>query len=598
MPERRSPVDRFKRSLAQATRALAGRPRVEIGFGPAARAADRATLRLPEPAAPLDAAAAARLRGLADRLALRLAHHDPAVHGRARPTASPAGALFDAIEDVRCEALGARVLPGVARNLTAALAADLARATPTAPSNDHGTALARALPLWLRERLTATPLPPAAAAVLAGARDELERRAGATVDRLRPLVTDQAAFARLGRELLGDLGVACDAARSAGERSERRELRLGVPLATPTDAPARAPSITPTADDAAAAGAAGGEDLDIGRRADRRERQPPVAVPRRARRSPESDYRVFTNAHDETQVPERDADPAELDRLGEALRARARPFEAELARLANRLERRLLAPQRQHWRFDQDDGVLDTQRLSRVIADPSARSAYKEAVDAAFKDTVVTLLIDNSGSLRGSAIVIAALCADLVARALERCGVKVEILGFTTREWNGGRSREEWLHAGSPGRPGRLSDLRHLIYKSADAPARRARRNLGWMLREDLLKENVDGEALLWAHERLLARRERRRILLVLSDGVPLDESTLSANGSRFLERHLRAVIAWIERASPVELIAVGVGHDVGHFYARATAVRRIEDLGAALFDRIAGLFTAPPRRR
>ena len=598
MPEHRSPIDRFTRALAQATRALAGRRKVEIDFGPATRAADRATPRLAQPAAPLDAATVARLRGHADRLALRLAHHDPALHALARPTDPRAGALFDAIEGVRCEALGARGLPGVARNLAAALAEELARATPSAAAGDRGTELARALPLWLRERLAGTSLPSVATALLTSTQDELERRAGATVDRLRPLVADQAAFARLGRELLGDLGLACDPARPAGERPRRPGLRLAVPRATPTDAPALAISITPAPDDAAAASVVPQAPRGPTRRPTDTEPPSPIGPTRRAHRAPAPDYRVFTRAHDETQLPERDADPAELDRLGEALQTQARPFEAELARLAHRLERRLLAPQRHHWRFDQDDGVLDTQRLSRVIADPSGRSAYKVAVDAGFKDTIVTLLVDNSGSLRGTSIVIAALCADFLARALERCGVKVEILGFTTREWNGGRSREEWLRAGSPRRPGRLSDLRHVIYKSADAPARRARRNLGWMLHADLLKENVDGEALGWAHERLLARSERRRILLVISDGMPLDESTLSENGSGFLERHLREVVAWIERSSPIELIAIGVGHDVGHFYARATTVPRIEALGTVLFDRVAELFTTPPGRR
>ncbi len=602
MPERRSPVDRFTRALAQTTRALAQATRVEIAFGPPARVTDRATPRIAMPAAPLDAAAAARLRGHADRLALRLAHHDPALHALARPTDPRAGALYDAIEDVRCEALGARGLPGVARNLAAALAEDLAeelaRATPGAPANDRLTELARALPLRLRERLSGTALPPIATALLTGTRDELDRRSGATIERLRPLVADQAAFARGARDLLGDLGLECDAALSTGRRPMRTGLRLSIPRAPPTDAPALARAITPATEDAPAAGLDPFAPAGPARRAAGTERRPRADPRRRAPRAPASDYRVFTRAHDEILLPERDADPTELDRLGAALRARARPFEAELARLAHRLERRVLAPQRRHWRFDQDDGVLDTQRLSRVIADPSGRTVYKVAVDADFKDTIVTLLVDNSGSLRGTSIVIAALCTDFLARALERCGVKVEILGFTTREWNGGRSREAWLRAGSPRRPGRLSDLRHVIYKPADAPARRARRNLGWMLHPGLLKENVDGEALCWAHERLLARPERRRILLVISDGIPLDESTLSENGSGFLERHLREVIAWIEHSSPVELIAIGVGHDVGHFYAQATTVQRIEALGTVLFDRVAALFTARPGRR
>ena len=609
MSERRSPVDRFKRCLAQATRALGGRAQVEIVYGTDRRSVAHDALRLPEPPRPLDVAAVARLRGRADRLALRLAHHDAVLHERWRPPAPRARALFDALEEIRCEALGAHALPGVARNLRAALAEDLAHDPPDGGADARGAELERVLPLWLRERLTETPLPPAAAAALDGARDALERRVGATVERLRPLLTDQAAFARHSRELLDELGILGDAAPSARGRAERRGLRFAGPPAPVGDARPPAASIVDasadeaadddaTDDDATATGAVRDPPRRAERRVARSDRRPPVRPSRRLRRSAPTDYRIFTRAHDETLAPELDADAAELDRLGEYLRVRARPFEAGLVRLANRLERRLLAQQRRHWRFDQEDGVLDTQRLSRVIADPAGRSAYKEAVDTDFKDTTVTLLIDNSGSLRGEPIVVAALCADFVARALERCGVKVEILGFTTQDWNGGRSRDEWRRAGSPRRPGRLSDLRHVIYKSADAPSRRARRNLGWMLREDLLKENVDGEALGWAHERLLARPERRRILLVISDGVPLDESTLSENGSSYLERHLRAVIASIERASPIELIAIGVGHDVGHFYARATRVDRIEALGAVLFERIAELFTAPSGRR
>lgn len=602
MPERRSPVDRFTRALAGATRALAGRPQVPIAFGAPGRTAERDALRLPDPPATLDAAAAARLRGRADRLALRIAHHDPVVHELARPTAPRTRALFDALEDVRCETFGARALPGLARNLTAALADDLTQAAANHPPLDRDTALAQALPLWLRERLGGTArLPPSAAAALENLRDDLERRAGARIERLQSHLADQAAFARLSRDLLGDLGFACDVAAGAGGRPERtasplERLRARTAEVRDPAADARPSPRARAGDEEAAAVHAGGKvDARSRRVPGRNDRRRPIRPRRGAPRAPTVGYRVFTRAHDETLRPERDADPAELDQLGAALRERGRPFEAGLARLANRLERRLLAQRRDHWRFDREDGVLDTQRLSRVIADPCARSAYKEAVDTDTKDTAVTLLIDNSGSLRGSSIVIAALCADFVARALERCGVKVEILGFTTRDWNGGRSRDQWLRAGSPRRPGRLSDLRHLIYKAADAPLRRAHRNLGWMLREDLLKENVDGEALWWAHERLLARPERRRILLVVSDGVPLDESTLSENGSDYLERHLREVIAWIERSSPVELIAIGVGHDVGHFYARAATVNRIEALGTVLFDQLADLFT--PRR-
>jgi len=306
---------------------------------------------------------------------------------------------------------------------------------------------------------------------------------------------------------------------------------------------------------------------------------------------------VFTRAHDVTLAAERVCDAAELARLRTVLDQQSRRLQGTVVRIANRLERLLLAQQKRHWSFDLEEGVLDAARLTRVVVDPLAPLAFKEETDTEFKDTVVTLLLDNSGSMRGRPIMVAALCADVLSRTLERCGVKVEILGFTTSDWNGGRSREDWIRAGAPGQPGRLSDVRHLIYKAADAPWRRARQNLGLMLREDLLKENIDGEALLWAHERLLARGEQRRILIVISDGVPLDEATLSANPGSFLESHLRRVVEWIETRSPVELVAIGIGHDVTDFYRRAVAIEDAEQLGGAMIEQLTALFAGGPGR-
>ena len=284
-------------------------------------------------------------------------------------------------------------------------------------------------------------------------------------------------------------------------------------------------------------------------------------------------------------------EPEELDRLRGYLDKQLSHLQGVVARLANRLQRRLMAQQNRAWEFDLEEGMLDPARLSRVIIDPLHPLSFKREKDTNFRDTVVTLLLDNSGSMRGRPITVAATCADILARTLERCGVKVEILGFTTRAWKGGQSREAWLAAGKPANPGRLNDLRHIIYKSADAPWRRARKNLGLMMREGLLKENIDGEALDWAHKRLLARPEQRRILMMISDGAPVDDSTLSVNPGNYLERHLRWVIEEIETRSPVELIAIGIGHDVTRYYRRAVTIVDAEELGGAMTEKLAELF-------
>lgn len=601
-------IEQVKRLLVRSIHALAGSHRVTIIFGRTGRETD-GVLRLPEPAYPLDGAQLARLRGHADRLALRLAHHDAGVHRLARPSEPRARNLYDAVEQVRCQALGARVLPGVARNLMAALADDLARRKADLDHDNQGAARIEALLLLIRGRLTEADPPASAVALLERWRDDLLRCAGTTIGRLASVAADQAEFSRVCRDLLYDLGFTCDAVSRTGmaagpqrprieqsrpaaadDRLEHTTIELREPLRSPTD---RARQQTDAASPVVPAAA----HHDTPPASDRKDRRPAAGAPRVRRGPPACDYRIYSRAYDETVIPERACKPAELDRLAELLRRQAKPIEGGLVRLANRLERLLRAQQRRLWLFDREEGVLDAARLTRVVVDPWMPRAYKDVDELEFSDTTVTLLLDNSGSMRGRPIVMTALCADLISRTLERCAIKVEILGYTTREWNGGRSRESWLRAGRPQRPGRLNDLRYVIYKSAETPWRRARRNLAMMLREDLLKENVDGEALLWAHERLLMRRERRRILLVISDGVPLDESTLTENSHDFLERHLRSVIGWIERKSPVELVAIGVGHDVTPFYGRATAIRTVDELGGALIEQLADLFTARPRR-
>ena len=576
--------------------------------GPAGR-----TIVLPPPAASLTGVEVARLRGQADGLALKRAYHNPALHAAYRPSGSRARTLFDALEELRCQSLGANALRGVAANLTAALTDRLVKQGLPRTEGTRFAALSDALLLLARERLSGEPPPEIAAGLVARWRPELEARLGDELARLAAAAHDQRSYALRAHELVRELDLGSElgpaGARSAEETAEE-QVRLAGGTRAPTaresreppaqtarideyPPPEEEPELATTLQPSQHGTASEGRES---RQRDVALRAPPRAPPA----DPGGNYRAFTRAHDEIVDAERLCDPQERARLKAALDAQAKPLHGVVARLANRLQRLLLAQQKRAWRFDLEEGVLDAARLTRVVVDPVAALAFKEEAETEFKDTVVTLLIDCSGSMRGRPIMIAALCADVLARTLERCGVHVEILGFTTRQWKGGRSKDAWLAAGSPPRPGRINDLRHIVFKAADSPWRRARQNLGVMIREDLLKDNIDGEALLWAHERLMARGERRRILLVISDGVPLDESTLSVNPGSYLEEHLRAVVHFIETRSPVELRAIGIGHDVHYFYERAVKIDKAEELGGALMGQLAELFAEPeaPGRR
>ena len=599
-----TPVERFERALAQSTRALAGDKHLDVVFGDHGPQLAGTGILLPRPVGALTTAHARRLRGYADSLALRQIHHDPAVHARYRPAGPRARELFDALEDVRFQALGANVLHGVAGNLTAALSDILERKGVREQQGSRFAALTDALALVVRERLTGEAPPEVAAGLMARWREEVETRAGGTLVRLAAVAHDQQRFALLVHELVRDfdLGYELGAAgepRLVSETGDEPERAVEHP-----DGDAARQLGVKTLHAVMETDRALHEDEEASSgdqsRSDGEERRPEteakgerlICAPQPVvADDPNRLYRVYTRAHDEIIDAGRLCDSAELTRLRAALDQNAKPLQAAVARLANRLQRRLLAQQKRRWRFDLEEGVLDAARLARVIVEPLAPLSFKDEEEGPFKDTVVTLLVDNSGSMRGRPILVAALCADVLARTLERCGVRVEVLGFTTRSWNGGQSRVDWVRAGSPTQPGRLSDVRYIVYKPADTPWRRTRRNLGLMLREDLLLENIDGEALLWAHQRLLARREPRRILLVISDGVPLDEATLSANPGGYLEQHLRAVVRWIETRTPVELAAIGIGHDVTDVYARAVAVEDASALGGALVDQLVELF-------
>ena len=594
-------LENFERATALAIKAMGRRAELEVAFVPEGdeTGSDEGRVRVPLPDRALPAGDVALTRGEADAAALRLLYHDPKIQARQAPDSATARAVFGALEQARVEALGARKYAGVARNISAMLAARCSRKHLEDASAKADVPLGDVLHLLAHEALGGQAIPEGGRAAVALWRPFIESKIGAHLGKLPELLSDQAAFGAEARRILEAL----DLPMRGGDEEEPSEGKEK-PAETPPDEGEQ------KSDDAQGEGT-DGEPQPLDGQAEKREGeaddedealgssegqdgespQGPHEGDGNFLDGPRTTYRAFTTQFDEIVAAEDLADGAELTRLRGLLDDQVRAMQAVIVRLANRLQRKLMAQQTRNWEFDLEEGMLDTARLTRIIINPALALTYKMEKETDFRDTVVTLLLDNSGSMRGRPITLAAMCTDVLARTLERCGVKVEILGFTTRAWKGGSAREAWLKAGKPARPGRLNDLRHIIYKSADAPWRRARRNLGLMLREGLLKENIDGEALLWAHGRLAGRAEQRRILMVISDGAPVDDSTLSANPSTYLEQHLRSVIDWIERAGAVELVAIGIGHDVTRYYKRAVTIADAEELGGAMVEQVAGLF-------
>ena len=596
-----TPVENFKRATAIAIKAMSRKPAVEVAFTTEPAAVAGLRVKVPLPSAALPERDVTLTRGAADAAALRLRYNDPRAHSRNIPANATARAAFEALEQARCEALGARSMAGVATNIGAMLNDRCQQKNLT---NAHAKAeapLADVLRLLAHEALSGQPVPAAGAVAVALWRPYIEEKIGPRLGKLPQLLDDQQAFAAEAKSLLTALNMELpgdveddtgDAEEKAAESSAEQEQ----PDAAEAEGESDEGEPAPTAGEAATADS--GESDGEPQQAKTTEEGASAEEGRNWQdedwefdQGPRTTYRAFTTQHDEIITAEELCGGQELARLRHMLDQQVRTVQSLIVRLANRLQRRLMAQQTRSWEFDLEEGLLDTARLTRIVTNPSHSLSYKREKEMDFRDTVVTLLLDNSGSMRGRPITLAAMSADILARTLERCGVKVEILGFTTRAWKGGTSREAWIKAGKPPLPGRLNDLRHVIYKAADAPWRRAYKNLGLMLREGLLKENIDGEALLWAHGRLLARREQRRILMVISDGAPVDDSTLSVNPGNYLEQHLRSVIDWIERMGAVELVAIGIGHDVTRYYRRAVTIIDAEQLGGAMMEQLADLF-------
>ncbi|TDH34814.1 cobaltochelatase subunit CobT [Pseudohoeflea suaedae] len=594
----------FKRALTGSMRAISGDANLDVTFSGDRPGLTDHQARLPDLPKRATRKDVSVSRGLGDSMALRKACHDNRVHAMMAPEGPEARAIYDAVEQARVESIGANRMTGVADNITSMLENKYERANYAAVTTREEAPLEEALALMVREKLTGLKPPQNSGQVVDLWRGWIEEKAGDTLDGLSGSIENQEKFARLVREMLSAMDMAedygsDDEAQDEDDTSDddqpRSEEQSDEPVEEEAGQESAPAEESDSADDQSETGEmdgaeVGDDDLDQDEDAEtpgetKRSSQPFSEINEKV------DYKVYTTEFDEETSADELCDEAELDRLRAFLDKQLSHLQGVVGRLANRLQRRLMAQQNRAWDFDLEEGYLDPARLSRLIMDPMQPLSYKMERDTNFRDTVVTLLIDNSGSMRGRPITVAATCADILARTLERCGVKVEILGFTTKAWKGGHAREKWLANGKPGSPGRLNDLRHIVYKSADAPWRRARRNLGLMMREGLLKENIDGEALIWAHQRLLRRPEQRQILMMISDGAPVDDSTLSVNSGNYLERHLRAVIEEIETRSPVELLAIGIGHDVTRYYRRAVTIVDAEELAGAMTEQLAELF-------
>ncbi len=616
------PLDEiFLKANAATLRALAGGTKTEVRYLGQDSLITSDSVRLPTPPTDRNTNAEIQMRGASDAAGLWLAHHNKKTHQRVKPKSSAANMIFEAAEKARVEAIGANKMAGVRKNLTECLESHYTNHPLGIPSADASNqlenGLSEAVRLIIREKLTGEKPPIAAGMAMDLWRPFITSRAGNLLEEMKTATEDQVVFADFAKKLIGALQNDLGENSEGGEDGEGDNDNSSEQNENQQEGEQQAQSASGEDDldgDDTKSVDIGGDGSAIADK-DKSDDESKEEIEGQAEgdtpggdfhnykshdnaRNPE--YRIYTDKFDEVIEAAELCDTEELDRLRGLLDRHLESLTSVIAKLANRLQRKLMAYQNRSWDFDLEEGVLDAGKLHRVVTQPLSALSFKQEQDTKFRDTIVTLLLDNSGSMRGRPITIAAVTADILARTLERCGVKVEILGFTTKAWKGGQSREEWQLAGKPEKPGRLNDLRHIIYKSGDIPYRRARRSLGLMLREGILKENIDGEALLWAHNRLLARHEDRQILMVISDGAPVDDSSLSANSGNYLEKHLRQVITMIQERSPVELLAIGIGHDVTRYYERAVTITDAEQLGGAVMTELAELFdegSNQPRR-
>lgn len=615
-PKRRNPIhERFRRDTSAAIRALSANRDLEASFAANSKGRIGNDVYLPMPSVGMPAEEKAKIRGQADQVSLKTRYHDARLHASHAPLETQSRMIFDALEDARCEAIGCGRMAGVKENISAAEQDRAETLNLQFVNNRDDAPLHEAMRYKFRQRLLGMEVPESGQAVLKLWDDHLTPRVLEALDAMGDKIHDQRAFQQGIQQLLevlnrGDANSEPeDAPESELDDSDEAEQtnidnRGDDQHGEDADQQQEMQDSEPSTDqEQITADMLDSESLDDdgsdpGDEAPMTPEFRPEYQPLDNNAENEQDYKAYTTRHDEVVNADELCDDDELTRLRLTLDQQLTNLQSVIAKLANRLQRRLMAKQTRSWEFNLEEGLLDTARLDRVIINPTSALAFKKESDLEFRDTIVTLLLDNSGSMRGRPISTAALSADILARTLERCNVRVEILGFTTRAWKGGKSQLDWVEAGKPPQPGRLNDLLHIIYKGAEAPWRRTRKNLGLMLREGLLKENIDGEALEWAYKRLMSRPEQRKILMIISDGAPVDDATQSANKPSFLEQHLRRTIEMIETKSPVELTAIGIGHDVTRWYKDAVTITDAEQLGGTMMDQLVALFEEDPRAR
>jgi len=606
--------DQFKNVTSSVLRTIAGNKDIEPSFSageaPIGTVGSLTHPRLPLPEHSMSAESVRLARGCADANALKIAYHNQTLHWDEAPQDARAKAAFEALEQARCEALGMNAMRGVAQNLSAVMEEKCRRKGYGGADARDQIPLPDALHVLARQAMSGEEPTTSTQKVLELWQPWLQEKLGANgLAELKTALKDQSGFAKLARSLIRSLDMPApekdlesepEEDKSGGHEPEGPEDDQQDEENSSEDAQEDTSGQQGMEEDELSDGA---EEFDTGydeimddMLADDMqsgetpaENSPPR--PESTIHGPEGRYLIYTTEFDEEIAADELADPHEIRRLRELLDKQLSHNQAIITKLANRLQRKLMAQQMRTWQFDLEEGILDTARIARVIANPNVPLTYKQEKEMPFRDTVVSILIDNSGSMRGRPIAIAAMTTDIIAKTLERCGVKVEILGFTTRAWKGGSARELWMENGRPDMPGRLNDIRHIIYKGADEAWRRTHKNLGLMLKEGLLKENIDGEALVWAYNRLAKRGEARKIMMVISDGAPVDDSTLSVNPSNILEQDLRNVINWIEGKTPVELTAIGIGHDVTRYYKKALTIADADGLAQALIGQLADLF-------
>lgn len=599
-------LDTFKRALSSTVKAIAEDKEIEVVFGGNSPSSEDKII-LPEINNIFDLDNLSRIRGTADNEALIHKYRNNNTYSEFLPNKEKNKKIYESLENSRIQILGSKYMRGVKSNLLSLYEKDCQEKNYSNVTSQSDLDIENALEIYLKKKNDASLVPKSASHALSYWSKWLDSKIGDSIDGLLKNINDQEQFAQLANKLILDLKL-YDTNENKDESEDDNKGQQTEELDNPDVDETESQSSMSDDDMENTEEEVQSEESEMPVDENNEEMQDleddgsenvkPQYKENKSIETILSEYMVYSNQFDEVITAQDLCEDEELNRLRKYLDQQLKSFQTIISRLANRLQRKLLAKQNRSWEFNIEEGLLDTSRLTRVITDPFYSLSFKKEKDTDFKDTVVSLLIDNSGSMRGRPITVAAMSADILARTLEKCGVKVEILGFTTKAWKGGKSRESWMQNNKPPSPGRLNDLRHIIYKAADEPWRRSKKNLGLMMREGLLKENIDGEALLWAHKRLQNRYEARKILMVISDGAPVDDSTLSVNSGNYLEKHLRGAINWIENKSDVQLLAVGIGHDVTRYYKKAVTIVDAEQLADVMTEQLVDLFEEYPIKK